>query len=98
MLARKDEFKLKEVTQGSNGVHLSAGPLEGMVELKRFFTDHESGETLELTDTLFGAQLAASGLSADGIASLATNPELEVDGDDKYKRDTPVSEPLPNMT
>jgi hypothetical protein len=80
LLARKDEFKLKEVTQGSNGVHLSAGPLEGMVELKRFFTDHESGETLELTDTLFGAQLAAAGLSADGIASLATNPELEVDG------------------
>lgn len=80
LLARQEEFQLKEVNQGSNGVHLSAGPLEGMVELQRFFTDHTTDHVLALTDTLFGEQLADAGLNPEKIESLATNPALEVDG------------------
>lgn len=33
---RKSEFGLQEVSQGVNGVHLSAGPVEALVELRRF--------------------------------------------------------------
>ena len=80
LLARKEEFNLTEVNQGSNGIHLSAGPLEGMVELQRFFSDHESGKPIQLTDTLFGSQLQAAGLDEKKITFLSTNPELEVDG------------------
>lgn len=81
LLARKDEFKLKEVNQGSNGIHLSAGPLEGMVELQRFFTDHEKGVEMKLTDTIFGKQLLAAGLEEQAIGALADNPVLEKDGE-----------------
>lgn len=80
LLARKDEFQLKEVSQGSNGVHLSAGPLEGMVELQRFFSDHLLDKTLQFTDTVFGAQLLAAGLSPEAIQALASNPEMTVNG------------------
>lgn len=36
-LLAKSYFGLDEVSQGSNGVHLSAGPIEGTVEVSRFF-------------------------------------------------------------
>lgn len=36
-LQAKQKFGLEEVSQGSNGVHLSAGPIEGMAEISRFF-------------------------------------------------------------
>ncbi|MGA0333004.1 MAG: hypothetical protein ACO3N7_05775 [Kiritimatiellia bacterium] len=81
LLARKDEFNLKEVHQGSNGIHLSAGPLEGMVELQRFFCDHESDSTMGYADTVFGAQLLAAGLTEARLCELAGNPALTVDGE-----------------
>nr|MDA3873374.1 hypothetical protein [Kiritimatiellia bacterium] len=78
LLARMDELNLKAVNQGNNGVHLSAGPLEGMVELQRFFSDHEEGNTLDWTDTLFGSQLAEAGVDRDRIAQLADNIPLDM--------------------
>lgn len=81
LLARKDEFNLREVNQGSNGVHLSAGPLEGMVELQRFFTDHGTDQALAWEDTLFGARLLDAGKSGAEVCELAANPVLERDGD-----------------
>jgi len=80
LLRRKDELNLREVNQGSNGVHLSAGPLEGMVELQRFFTDHESGDALDWGDTLFGSQLLDAGKSREDVSALAENPILDADG------------------
>lgn len=80
LLARKDEFQLSAVHQGLNGVHLSAGPLEGMVELKRFFSDNDSDHFLEYTDTLFGLQLKQAGLDTIRIEKLSANPTLEKDG------------------
>ncbi len=77
-LARKDELGLRDVNQGANGIHLSAGPLEGMVELQRFF--HETGKDLSLADTAFAKLLASRGLSAERIAELAGNPVLDQGG------------------
>jgi hypothetical protein len=81
LLARKDEFGLADVNQGSNGVHLSAGPLEGMVELQRFFTDHEAGKVLDWQDTAFGKQLANAGVSDDRICELAGNATVSHNGE-----------------
>jgi hypothetical protein len=39
LLERKAEFGLPEVSQSYNGIHLSAGPVEGLIELHRFDTD-----------------------------------------------------------
>jgi len=80
LLARKDEFGLKDVNQGANGVHLSAGPLEGMVELQRFFTEHETDHALDWNETCFGKQLAEAGKSEAEICALAENPAIAHDG------------------
>ena len=67
-------FGLATVSYNFNGVHMSAGPLEGLVELARFF-----GGSVE--DYTFAGALAGAGVSADGIAALAENPTLEAGGE-----------------
>jgi hypothetical protein len=77
LLINKIQLGMAEVDQGNNGVHLSAGPLEGMVELRRFFGEPEKKVEIPFADTAFGKSLAAAGLDA---ASLAENPTLTVGG------------------
>jgi len=79
-LNNKHELGLKDVDKGSNGVHVSAGPLEGMVELQRFFTDLDTGHKLELNATAFGAHLLNKGLSQDALKKYTTNPDVNKDG------------------
>src|SRR3712207_9392739 len=52
----------------------SAGPLEGLGELDRFF-----GEVQPLTDWSFARTLAAAGASAEAVAGFLENPVLETD-------------------
>lgn len=82
LLTCKVDLGLPEVSQGKNGMHLSAGPLEGMVELKRFFPDAQEGTGVAWTHTCFGQLLAQHGLSDEAIAQLAGNPVLNVRGRD----------------
>ena len=58
LLDRKDEFGLAEVSQGVNGVHLSAGPVEALIELRRFSSDFsvKNGEK-DFLDFTFGKRL-----------------------------------------
>ena len=76
LFADPSAFGLETVSYNFNGVHMSAGPLEGLTELQRFF-----GEGAELTDWTFGAALLAAGLSAAAVGELTDNPVLEADGD-----------------
>lgn len=76
LLEDQARYGLKAVNQGSNGVHLSAGPLEGMVELQRFFSERGKGECLPWCDLAFGAHLAANGHSDEGIDALAANGDV----------------------
>ena len=77
LLKNQAALKLADVSQGANGIHLSAGPLEGMVEAQRFFSDHDQGPPLGWTDFAFGSLLQTEGLKADGIEHLTQNPLLE---------------------
>jgi len=79
-LATKATLGLKDVDKGSNGIHLSAGPLEGLVELQRFFSDHESGARLPLSSFAFGKHLKAKGVSDEQLAKFASNPDTVKDG------------------
>lgn len=54
LLERKDEFGLPEVSQSYNGVHLSAGPVESLVESLRFESDHDGGVMLDPSALPFG--------------------------------------------
>jgi nucleoside diphosphate kinase len=79
-LKSKSDLGLKDVDKGTNGVHLSAGPLEGMVELQRFFSDRDSGKDVPYSATAFGAYLQSKGLSEDDVKKVATNPDVNKDG------------------
>lgn len=76
LLDRADEFGVPHVSQNYNGLHVSAGPLEGMVEVRRFFGDAD--EELPIDATSFGRLLQDTGIEPDAIAWLAENPILKV--------------------
>ena len=68
-------FGLTAVNSNFNGVHMSAGPLEGLGELDRFF-----GEVQPLTDWTFARTLAAAGATPDAITGFLENPVIETNG------------------
>ncbi len=72
LLARKEEFGLPEVSANLNGVHLSAGPLEGVVEIMRF----SAGQT-KLGDLVFGKMLKES-FGEPGITQMLSNTSVSV--------------------
>lgn len=57
LLKHKSAFGLDEVNSGRNGFHLSAGPVEGLVELMRYFSDFIEGDIKKPAEFLFGRQL-----------------------------------------
>jgi len=79
-LLQQASLGLGDVSQGSNGVHLSAGPLEGMVEARRFFSSHESGSEMPWTNFAFANLLSQSGLDEGQINALTENPLLSTSG------------------
>jgi len=68
------------VDRGTNGVHMSAGPLEGMVELQRFLSDHDAKNIRKFTDLGFGAALLAAGVTEEQIEKLASNIDVSHEG------------------
>ena len=54
----KTELGLSEVSQGVNGVHLSAGPVEALIELRRYNSDFSNESSVkDFTDFSFGTKL-----------------------------------------
>lgn len=80
LLDRKDEFGLSEVSQGVNGVHLSAGPVEALIELKRYNSNFaDNVQIKDFSSFSFGQKLAKN-FSADTVEKILSNPNVEVDG------------------
>jgi hypothetical protein len=77
-LAKKDELGLQDVSQGSNGVHLSAGPVEGLVELCRFSDTPVTDESI-LKKHIMGEKLLQS-YSMDKIKQVANDVNVNYDG------------------
>ena len=75
-LTQKDALGIPQVSKGLNGLHLSAGPLEGMVELARFLSNRASGHRLDYTKTNFGAAWIRAGANAQELRDMAQNPTL----------------------
>lgn len=76
-LKNKERLRLPIVDTSNNGVHGSAGPLEAMVEISRFFSKHEVGLTLDYSETSFGKFLLDGGMNSEQISHLASNPEFK---------------------
>ena len=76
---RRKELGIKDVSIATNGSHLSAGPVEALVELQRFTADAPRGDRRALSTFQFGRKLA-SRFSADEIAMIVGNATVDVDG------------------
>lgn len=80
LLKNQEAFGIPEVSQGLNGFHLSAGPVEGLVELVRYnsnFADSNGVKTYK--DYSFGQKLSEN-FSDEQIAKILDNGNLTVDG------------------
>lgn len=73
------EFGLQAITSSWNGVHLSAGPVEGLVELMRFTTDFENGQASRYDQFSFGRKLE-SGFGETLIQSILENCQVSFGG------------------
>jgi hypothetical protein len=57
LLNNQEIFGLNDVSASQNGFHLSAGPVEGLVELMRYGSDFAAGDIKKPADFSFGRQL-----------------------------------------
>jgi len=72
LLKRREEFGLESVNASRNGFHLSAGPVEGLVELMRYGSDFSLGIVKKTDDFLFGRELY-NHFSDDQISRICEN-------------------------
>lgn len=78
LLEQKAALGLPEVSQSYNGVHLSAGPVEALVERLRFESDYDAGRMLDPATLPFGRRVVeALGYLPEG---LLTNPVVSWEG------------------
>ena len=79
LFAEPAKYGFEKVGSGNNGVHLSAGPFEGMAEVINFL-----GNLFDLDVTaeppLLLQKLQAAGLSQTQALKATENPTVEVDG------------------
>jgi len=54
--------------------------LEGLVELQRFFSDHDSKSHIPYGSFAFGAYLKSKGASDETISKYTSNPDFIKDG------------------
>ncbi len=79
LLARRDELGIQEISQGFNGVHLSAGPVEGLAELRRFGSDLSAGGLLPIAAFSFGKRLIEA-FGEETAEHFLSNPTVELEG------------------
>lgn len=79
LLERMSEFGLKVVAPSNNGAHLSAGPVEGLVELMRYNSDFSTGKGIEMEEFTFGKALAAR-FSKESVEKILGNADLVIGG------------------
>lgn len=78
-LDNKNELGLSEVSQGVNGVHLSAGPVEALIELKRYNSNFaEKNGAKEFSDFNFGKTLKEN--FNGQFEDIVENTNVEVSG------------------
>jgi hypothetical protein len=81
LLAQSGSLGVPVVNKGLNGIHLSAGPLEGMVEVARFCSQPNADAEANYMMTNFGALLDEKTEIAR-VRVFAENPMLKIDGKD----------------
>lgn len=79
LMERKEAFGIPEVSQSFNGIHLSAGPVEALIELHRFDSDHSNPEgESDFKDFSFGKDLIK--VFGEIPEALLNNETIELEG------------------
>jgi hypothetical protein len=79
LLMKKDDFCLDDISPSLNGVHLSAGPVEGLLELMRFTADRTlDDQTAGIGDFLFGERLISE-FDPISVQAILNNAVVETD-------------------
>jgi nucleoside diphosphate kinase len=76
------KFGFDQVSYVLNSVHLSAGPLEGLVELQRFNSVFENNEQAKISDFHFGKLLEEHFTTAQ-LEQIISNPTVKYEGKPK---------------
>lgn len=77
---RQGELGLPNIAPSTNGVHLSAGPVEGLVELRRYNSNFsDPARTKSWADFSFGKKLQAV-FPEDVVKHITGNVDLTLDG------------------
>jgi len=72
----QDKLGLPAMSSSWNGVHLSAGPVEGLVELIRYNSDFEGGELLSAAHYPFGVKLMET-LGEELMGKVLSNADIQ---------------------
>jgi hypothetical protein len=75
LLLRQRDLGVETINSMMNGVHVSAGPVEGVVEISRYLSDFDSAEVVEQGQTLLGQQIRQR-FGQDVLSWLISNPEV----------------------
>lgn len=79
LLENKDEYGMQSVSSSWNGVHLSAGPIEGLVELLRYNSNYEKSDIRSALDYSFGQKIAQT-FDEQKAENLLKNPDVSYEG------------------
>jgi hypothetical protein len=79
LFINKELYGLSAVNSSWNGVHLSAGPVEALVELIRYNSDFDSGKIVSITDYNLGRELIAN-FGQDNIQKILSNETIIIKG------------------
>jgi hypothetical protein len=79
LLTRHRAFGISAITSMLNGIHVSAGPVEAVVELSRYLSDNDSNNFLSPQATSFGLSVVHE-LSLEVLQWAVSNPSVVVEG------------------
>ncbi len=79
LLQNHARYGVRSVSPSRNGFHLSAGPVEGLVELIRYCSDFSRNREKTTEDFIFGRQLMSSFTDAE-IGKICENGLVTYNG------------------
>lgn len=75
---KRKELRIPVISQGYNGVHLSAGPVEALAEILRFCSNYEKNILLKPEDTAIGRKFLEA-FDEKTLEKIMENPKIKVD-------------------
>jgi hypothetical protein len=79
LYVHREKLGIVNLRLGANGVHLSSGPIEALLELQRLMSLTYPHRTRAYTGFQFGRRLHAV-FSPDEVSAIAANPMVIIDG------------------